>query len=105
MESRGLDVEALHFLIRHDDPLGIRFVVEFASNRQAGFGGRGGDQFDDDAIADQRFGAPVLSDEGEQAGIVVSDQEMQSLNIQPADFRGEWNYTIAPSNPNTKALD
>jgi len=30
-------------------------------------------------------------------GIVVSDAEMASLNIQRADFHGEWNYTIAPS--------
>ena len=33
----------------------VGFVVEFASNRQAGLGGRGADQFDDDAIADQRL--------------------------------------------------
>ena len=31
-------------------------------------------------------------------GILVSDDEMASLNIQRADFHGEWNYTIAPSN-------
>jgi transposase len=30
-------------------------------------------------------------------GIVVSNAEMASLNIQRADFHGEWNYTIAPS--------
>jgi len=27
---------------------------------------------------------------------------MKSLNIQRADFHGEWNYTIVPS---TKAVD
>ena len=31
-------------------------------------------------------------------GVVVSDAEMARLNIQRADFHGEWNYTIAPSN-------
>jgi hypothetical protein len=36
-------------------------------------------------------------------GIVVSDDEIASLNIQRADFHGEWNYTIAPSNQ-TKAV-
>ena len=36
-------------------------------------------------------------------GILVSDDEMASLNIQRAEFHGEWNYTIAPSNQ-TKAL-
>jgi len=29
-------------------------------------------------------------------GIVVSDQELASVNIQPADFHGEWNYLISP---------
>ena len=31
-------------------------------------------------------------------GIVVSDKEMAALNIKRAEFHGEWNYTIAPSN-------
>jgi Rhodopirellula transposase DDE domain len=30
-------------------------------------------------------------------GISVSDQEMDALNITRADFHGEWNYTIQPS--------
>ena len=34
---------------------------------QAGLGGGGGDQLDDDLMADQRLAAPVLADEGEQA--------------------------------------
>jgi DDE family transposase len=39
-------------------------------------------------------------DESDYAkGIKVSDSEMAALNIQPADFHGEWNYTIAPSRP------
>ena len=29
----------------------------------------------------------------------VFDAEMAALNIQPADFHGEWNYTIAPRQP------
>jgi hypothetical protein len=32
-------------------------------------------------------------------GIKVSDAEMASLNIKPATFHGEWNYTIAPRPP------
>ena len=28
-----------------------------------------------------------------------------SVNIQHADFHGEWNYTIAPSTPHIKAVD
>ena len=30
-------------------------------------------------------------------GIVVSDAEMAGLNIKPAEFHGEWNYTISPN--------
>src|SRR5215472_7051365 len=29
-------------------------------------------------------------------GIKVSKQEMARLNLKPADFHGEWNYTISP---------
>ena len=62
-----LNGEASHFVVRDDDSLGIGFVVEFTSNRQTGFGGRGADQFDNDAIAEQRFGPPVLGYERKQA--------------------------------------
>ncbi len=34
-----------------------------------------------------------------EKGIEVSDAEMASLNIKPASFHGEWNYTIAPRLP------
>jgi hypothetical protein len=39
-------------------------------------------------------------DESDYAkGIKVTDAEMDALNIQPAAFHGEWNYTIAPRTP------
>jgi hypothetical protein len=34
-----------------------------------------------------------------QKGIQVSDAEMASLNVKPDSFHGEWNYTIAPRQP------
>ena len=37
-----------------------------------------------------------LDDKSYPNGIIVSDDEMRSLNIQHADFHGEWNYTIGP---------
>ena len=34
-------------------------------------------------------------------GVVVTDQELASLNLEKADFHGEWNYVLIPrSNPN-----
>ena len=39
-------------------------------------------------------------DESDYAkGIKVTDAEMAALNIKPADFHAEWNYTIAPRRP------
>jgi hypothetical protein len=35
-------------------------------------------------------------------GIKVSDAEMAKLNITPANFHGEWNYTIAPREPDDR---
>ena len=32
-------------------------------------------------------------------GIVVSDREMDGLNISRDAFHGEWNYTMQPSTP------
>ena len=46
-----------------------------------------------------------LDDKPYPKGIVVSDEVMRNLNIQHADFHGEWNYTIAPSTPHIKAVD
>jgi hypothetical protein len=37
-------------------------------------------------------------------GIVVSDEQMASLNITRHDFHGEWNYTIHPSNSLDRAV-
>jgi hypothetical protein len=31
------------------------------------------------------------------SGIIVSDAEMAAINIQRAEFHGEWNYTISPN--------
>ena len=34
-----------------------------------------------------------------EKGIKVSDADIASLNIQPANFHGEWNYTFIPRAP------
>jgi hypothetical protein len=31
-----------------------------------------------------------------ETGIKVSNEQMAKLNIRPARFHGEWNYSIAP---------
>src|SRR5207302_10629635 len=45
----------------------IEVVVDLAADGEACLCGGCGNQIDDDAIADERLGAPVLTDEGEQA--------------------------------------
>lgn len=32
-----------------------------------------------------------------QTGVEVSDQELAAVKIEPAEFHGEWNYTISPT--------
>jgi len=34
-----------------------------------------------------------------EKGIKIPDAEMAALNLKPASFHGEWNYTIAPRKP------
>ena len=47
-----------------------------------------------------------LDDKTYPKGIVVSDAQMQDLNISHDTFHGEWNYTIAlSSTPPIKAVD
>ena len=31
-----------------------------------------------------------------ETGIKVSDEELAQVKLTPADFHGEWNYSIAP---------
>jgi hypothetical protein len=31
-----------------------------------------------------------------ETGISVTDEEIAKLNLKPAKFHGEWNYTIKP---------
>ena len=38
-------------------------------------------------------------------GIKITDAEMATLNIKPAAFHGEWNYTIAPRRPENPRND
>ena len=40
-----------------------------------------------------------LDENAYDKGIKVSDAEMATLNITPANFHGEWNYTIKPRKP------
>jgi hypothetical protein len=38
----------------------------------------------------------VLDDRVYEKGGKVSDEDYGNLNIKPAEFHGEWNYTISP---------
>ena len=44
-----------------------------------------------------------------EKGIKVSDEELSKVQLKPADFHGEWNYTITSRNgaseqPNEQAM-
>ena len=38
-------------------------------------------------------------------GVTVSDAEMAAINVEYAEFHGEWNYTISPTNRSDRAVD
>jgi hypothetical protein len=38
-------------------------------------------------------------------GIVVTDEEIAAVEIKPAKFHGDWNYTISPNNRSDRAVD
>jgi hypothetical protein len=38
-------------------------------------------------------------------GVTVSDTEMAALNVKYAEFHGEWNYTISPTDRSDRAID
>src|ERR1035441_8536349 len=75
-------------LLAHPDPFRVLACVQLALNAKAGSCGGGCDQVDDDFMAHQRFAAPVLRDEGEQAVLdlvplagswrKVADRDLQS---------------------------
>ena len=46
-----------------------------------------------------------LDDNVYPKGVVVSDEELAAINIVRADFHGEWNYTIKPSDRSDRAVD
>src|SRR6201998_921221 len=68
VELGAFDVDGGHLGVRDDNAAGVLASVEFAAHGEAGFGGGGRDQFDDDPVADERLGAPVLADGGEEMG-------------------------------------
>ena len=88
MELGAFYVDGGHLGIRDDNAAGVLASVEFAAHGEAGFGGGRRDQFDDDPVADERLGAPVLADEREEpvfdfvplagAGRQVADHDIEA---------------------------
>src|ERR1700730_9661014 len=66
VELGTFEVDGGHVCVRYDNAARVLAGVEFTVHREAGFGGSGRDQLDDHAVADERLGAPVLADEGEE---------------------------------------
>jgi hypothetical protein len=88
MEWIVRDVESAHLVVTYLYALFIAVFIEFAAHRQAGCGGRSGDQLDDRETARQWAAAPVLCDVAEEAmlylvpfrraGRVVTNRDRQA---------------------------
>src|SRR5437763_9120116 len=66
LEGIALNVEGSHFGIGDFDTFWIEALVDVASDGEAGRGGSGADQLNDDVVADERLAAPVLGDVGRE---------------------------------------
>ena len=95
-EIIAAQVDRLHLLMGHRDALRVAIGVNLAADLEAGFGCRGTDELNNDLMADQRFAAPVLGDEGEQSVLdlvplcalprrtdVVGANPTRQLSLQP----------------------
>src|SRR4249920_75654 len=65
----------------------VRVGVDLGMDLEAGFSGGGGDQLDNDLMADERFAAPVLGDEREEA--VLDLVPLAGTRRQVADSNNE----------------
>src|SRR6266480_6146962 len=107
VEASSFDVDGGHFLIRDYDGVRIAPGVELTVDGETGSSGGGRYQVDDDTVAYQWLGAPVLRDEREQAmlnlvpfagaGRKVTDGD------RDADLVGEALQLALPQ-PNTRAV-
>ena len=59
---------------------------------------RGCCQFDGSTTTKKGLRVKAQLDEREyEIGKKVSDEDLSKVNIEPASFHGEWNYSIAPN--------
>ena len=93
MEPGTFDVESGHLGVGDNDAAGVLASVELAAHSQAGFGGSSRDQLDDDAIADEWLGAPVLTDEREEP--VLDFVPLAGAGRQVADHNVEAELAVA----------
>jgi hypothetical protein len=70
LEGILLNVEGGHFGIGDLDTFRVAALLDVASDGEAGIGGSGADQLDDDVVADERLAAPVL---GNRRALVEAD--------------------------------
>src|SRR5438876_483277 len=87
------EVDCGHLGVRDDNAARVLASSEFAAHGEAGFGGAGRDQFDDDPVADERLGAPVPADEGEEpvfdfVPLAGAGRQVADHNIE-AEFVGQ----------------
>ena len=67
LEGVTNEIDRGHLGIGDGDAGGVARGIEFAADAQPSLGRGGADQIDDDAVADQWFGAPIRADERKEA--------------------------------------
>src|SRR5271165_6462896 len=87
VEGVALDVDSGQFGFGDFDTAWIARAIEVAGNGESFDGRGGGDQLDDDLMADERLAAPVLGDVGEQS--VLDAVPLAGAGRQMDDRHGE----------------
>ena len=87
VEGVALDVDSGQFGFGDFDTAWIARAIEVAGNGESFAGRGGGDQLDDDLMADERLAAPVLGDVGEQS--VLDAVPLAGAGRQMDDRHGE----------------
>jgi hypothetical protein len=95
MKGIWFDVQGCHLLVEDLDALLVDIGIKLIGDAEAGLGGGAGNRLDDGQITDQRLGAPVHSDEGEQLVLdAIRAQKMMPVTNESVAYAGRGKETI-----------
>ena len=104
MEVSTSDIDHSHLGIGYGDAFWIALFVQLAADGQTSAGGCRRNKLNDHFVADQRFSAPVLADEREQAVLDLiplagAGRQVTDDNLKPDLVRKLLQFPLPQSHP------